>query len=46
LKVMPTGRKTFFTGRIVPSTGWRASVRVSSVKSCCTSMVSPVSANL
>ena len=46
LKVMPTGRKTFLTGRMVPSTGWMASVSESSEKACCTSMVSPVSTNL
>jgi hypothetical protein len=43
---MPTGVKTFFTGRSSPSTGWGASVRAGSEKACWTSMVSPLSMNL
>jgi hypothetical protein len=43
---MPTGVKTFLTGRGTPSVGWGASVSVGSSKDCCTSMVSPVSRNL
>jgi hypothetical protein len=43
---MPTGWKTFFTASVAPVTGWTASVRGSSWKPCCTSMVSPVSTNL
>jgi hypothetical protein len=43
---MPTGVKTFFTGRGTPSLGCGASVSVGSVKDCCTSMVSPLSTNL
>ena len=34
LKVTPTGRKTFFTGCTLPSTGWTASVNGSSVNDC------------
>jgi hypothetical protein len=43
---MPTGVKTFFTGRGTPSLGCGASASVGSWKDCCTSMVSPVSRNL
>jgi hypothetical protein len=43
---MPTGVKTFFTGRGWPSPGCGASVSVGSSKDCWTSMVSPVSTNL
>jgi hypothetical protein len=46
LNVTPTGRKTFFTGRVAPDAGCTASVSASSLKDCWTSMVSPVSMNL
>lgn len=46
LKVTPTGWNTFFTASKSPDSGCSYSVSVSSVKACCTSMVSPVSMNL
>jgi len=46
LNVMPTGVKTFLTGRTSPLSGWASSVRFSSWNPCWTSMVSPVSTNL
>ena len=46
LKVTPTGWKTFFTAIFLPVSGWGYLVRVSSVKACWTSMVSPVATNL
>jgi len=46
LKVTPTGWNTFLTARASPDSGCSYSVSVSSVKACCTSMVSPVSMNL
>ena len=46
LNVTPTGVKTFLTGRTSPVSGWAISVRVSSVKPCWTSIVSPESTNL
>jgi hypothetical protein len=46
LNVTPTGWKTFLTGLISPDVGCSASVSVSSVNDCCTSIVSPVSTNL
>ena len=46
LKVTPTGWNTFFTASVSPDSGCSYSVSVSSVKACCTSMVSPVSMNL
>ncbi|MFM8867236.1 MAG: hypothetical protein ACKOFZ_02995 [Ilumatobacteraceae bacterium] len=46
MKVTPTGVNTFFTLRTTPSEGWASSVNGSSVKACCTSIVSPESMNL
>jgi hypothetical protein len=46
LKVIPTGRNTFFTAIVSPVVGWTSSVSESSEKDCCTSTVSPVSMNL
>jgi hypothetical protein len=43
---MPTGVNTFLTGRTTPSVGCGASVNGSSLKDCCTSIVSPLSRNL
>jgi hypothetical protein len=46
LNVTPTGWNTFLTGMTRPDDGWAASVRVSSVNDCWTSIVSPESTNL
>jgi hypothetical protein len=46
LKVTPTGWNTFFTGMTAPVPGCVASVSVSSLNDCWTSIVSPVSTNL
>ena len=46
LNVTPTGWNTFFTAIISPERGCGASVSVSSVNACWTSIVSPVSTNL
>lgn len=46
LKVTPTGWKTFLTAIFRPVSGCLKEVKVSSVKACWTSIVSPVFTNL